>query len=421
MPEESANYDTILGRMVVDQGLATAHEVHQCLELQRKHKDPADPNECSLAHLLIANGIVTKRQVDRMRPALEAHRVKQQIPGFQVIKRLGSGAMAAVYLAKQLSLDRMVAIKILPQRFTNNAEFVERFYAEGRAAAKLNHPNIVGALDVGRAGDTHFFVMEYVEGRTVYDDMREHKRYKEDEALVVMTQIARAMEHAHNAGIIHRDIKPKNIMITTEGVAKLADMGLARAVSDREAAEAEQGKAFGTPYYISPEQVRGEKHIDLRADLYSFGATFYHALTGRVPFDGPNPSAVMHKHLKSELVPPDHINPKLSAGISEIIEVCMAKNRDQRYDSAGGLLTDLESVARGDPPMIARKKFDFNALRGLSLEAESALPAGKEKSKQPKTRKAWWANLWFWAALLGWAAAAALLATMLTNKTAPPA
>src|SRR4029077_3416670 len=164
------------------------------------------------------------------------------------------------------------------------------------------------------------------EGRTVYDDIVKHKRYTEKEALDIVLQISEALLHAHAKGLIHRDVKPKNIMMNKEGVAKLADMGLARAISDKEAAEAEQGKAFGTPYYISPEQIRGEKEIGPPSDIYSLGATLYHMVTGNVPFDGKNPSAVMHKHLKAELVAPDHVNPKLSAGISEVIEMMMMKD-----------------------------------------------------------------------------------------------
>ncbi|MFG0259601.1 MAG: serine/threonine protein kinase, partial [Phycisphaerales bacterium JB041] len=153
----------------------------------------------------------------------------------------------------------------------------------------------------------------------------------------------------------HRDVKPKNVMITPEGVAKLADMGLARAITDKEAAEAEAGKAFGTPYYISPEQIRGEKNIGPPADIYSLGATLYHMVTGSVPFDGKNPSAVMHKHLKAELVPPDHVNPKLNAGISEVIEMMMAKDPRKRYRSCADLLLDLREVRSGGSPTIAHK------------------------------------------------------------------
>ncbi len=136
--------------------------------------------------------------------------------------------MATVWKAKQLSLDRDVAIKTLPRKFTSNPQFVERFYQEGRAAAQLNHPNIVQAYDVGKAGDVHYFVMEFVDGRTVHDDIVKHKRFDEREAITIVIQIAEALQHAHEKGLIHRDVKPKNLMITKEGVVKLADMGLAR-------------------------------------------------------------------------------------------------------------------------------------------------------------------------------------------------
>ncbi|MCY2924882.1 MAG: protein kinase, partial [Planctomycetota bacterium] len=150
------------------------------------------------------------------------------------------------------------------------------------------------------------------------------------------------------------------------GAVKLADMGLARAVADVEAAQAEAGKAFGTPYYISPEQIRGELDIDFRADIYSLGATLYHLLTGQLPFDAPTPAAVMHKHLKEPLVPPDHVNTALSTGIGEVVEVMMAKDRNQRYASTANLLVDLEAIAAGRPPLQARKQIDAGVLKGLA-------------------------------------------------------
>ncbi len=357
--------DTVIAQLVVEQGLATSEEVEHCQKSLKKASADSDPKQRSLVNVLIAKGVVTKRQVERLRPAIDEQKSDRQIPGFQIIRKLGAGAMATVYLARQLSLDREVAIKILPQKYMSNPQFVERFYAEGRAAAKLNHANIVGALDVGKAGDYHYFVMEYVEGRTVYDDIIKKGKFGEAEALNLILQTAQALEHAHKQGFIHRDVKPKNLMITQDGVAKLADMGLARAVSDREAAEQEQGKAFGTPYYISPEQIRGEIDVDFRADIYSLGATFYHMVTGKVPFDGANPSEVMHKHLKAELVAPDHINPDLTSGIGEVIEVCMTKDRNKRYNTTSDLLDDLEALERGEPPLQARQKFDLSTLSAL--------------------------------------------------------
>ncbi len=355
--------DTLLGQVIVTQGLATKDEVEDCVAIQAELAK--EQNQRSLADLLVENGYVTRSQVERVRPQMEEQGAMQQIPGYQILSKLGAGAMAAVFKARQMSLDRMVAIKVLPKRMSDNKDFVDRFYKEGKAAAKLNHPNIVGAFDVGEANGFHYFVMEYVEGQTVFDKLEKGERYSEKEALKLVIQTCEALAHAHKAGFIHRDVKPKNIMITKEGNAKLADMGLAREASDKEAAEAEAGKAYGTPYYISPEQIRGEMDVDQSADLYSLGATFYHMVTGRVPFDAATPSAVMHKHLKEELIPPDHLNPDLSAGVGEIIEFAMQKKRKNRYQTAEEMLTDLKRVAAGEPPLIAHQNFDLSSLADI--------------------------------------------------------
>jgi serine/threonine-protein kinase len=166
-------------------------------------------------------------------------------------------------------------------------------------------------------------------------------------------------------GLIHRDVKPKNIMINKDGVVKLADMGLARETTDIEAAKTEKGKAYGTPYYISPEQIRGEMDIDGRADIYGLGATFYHLVTGRVPYMADDPVEVMKKHLRGELVPPDHINTSLSAGVSEVIEVMMAKNRQDRHSSVEELLVDLKAVRAGESPVVAHRRIDVSAMEQL--------------------------------------------------------
>ncbi|HVX84850.1 MAG TPA: serine/threonine-protein kinase [Phycisphaerae bacterium] len=366
--------DTIVGRLVVDQGLATRQEVQDCLAMQAELGK--EQNQRSLTDLLVSNGFITRAQAERLRPAVEEQGAYQQIPGYQILSKLGAGAMATVFKARQVSLNRIVAIKVLPKRMSDNKEFVERFYKEGQAAARLNHPNIVAAYDVGEANGFHYFVMEYVEGASVYERLEKGERYSEKEALKLVIETCRALQHAHKAGFVHRDVKPKNIMITKEGTAKLADMGLARETADVQAAQAEAGKAYGTPYYISPEQIKGEMNIDGRADLYSLGATLYHMVTGRVPFDAPTPSAVMLKHLKEELVPPDHIAKDLSTGIGEVIEVAMAKNRDKRYQSAEDMLGDLEQVAKGEPPLVARRSYNLSSLNSIESTG-SELPEGE--------------------------------------------
>jgi serine/threonine-protein kinase len=309
----------------------------------------------------------------------------RQIPGYQLIGRIGAGANAVVYKARQVSLDRLVAIKILPKKSSQNPQFVKRFYAEGRSAARLNHPNIVAALDVGKHADVYFFIMEYVEGHTVYEHLVKEGSYPERDALAIVIQIAKALDHAHKAGLIHRDVKPGNILITTEGIAKLADMGLARAVSNLEVAKAEAGKTYGTPNYIAPEQIRGEIDIDGRADIYGLGATFYHMLTGRPPFMSDGLKEVLRKHLKEPLVPPDHINTGLSAGISEVIEIMMAKRKEDRYNKVEELLTDLEAIRNGKLPLLVHKSFDLSVLEqlkdGEEIELEEEIYIGESITK----------------------------------------
>ncbi len=368
------SFDTLVGQLAIERGLATPEEVKHCQTLASGSDAPAAR---SLAQLLVQNEYVTERQLARLRQIVEEERSGQQIPGFRVESKLGAGAMAKVFKARQVSLDRPVAIKVLPKKFSTNPQFIERFYNEGRAAAQLNHPNIVQAFDVGRAGDLYYFVMEYVEGRTVHDDIVARKRYPENDAIEIVMQVAEALQHAHERGLVHRDVKPKNIMITSSGSVKLADMGLARAISDKEAAEAEAGKAFGTPYYISPEQIRGEKDIGAPADIYSLGATMYHMVTGQVPFEGKNPSSVMSKHLKAPLVAPDHVNPKLSNGVGEVIEMMMAKKVADRYQSCKDLLIDLRAVRNGEAPPLAHRELVASDTLAAMASAEESAAAGE--------------------------------------------
>jgi len=368
--------DSQIAKWVVDARLATAEEVAACVAKQAKLKQ--EGRDVPLGEVLMKAGFVTATQLKRVaNPADDTMSSSiQQIPGYQILQKIGAGAMASVYKARQLSVDRIVAVKILPKRLSEDPDFVARFYKEARAAAKLSHNNIVQAIDVGEYAGYHYFVMEFVDGKTVYDMMATKRVFEEKEALSIIVQIARALEHAHAKGFIHRDVKPKNIMITKDGTAKLADMGLARQAADAVAAEAEKGRAYGTPYYISPEQIRGVLDVDFRADIYSLGATFYHMVTGRVPFEGPSPTAIMQKHLKEPLIPPDHINTRLSTGLGEIIERAMAKDRSLRYQSTADLLLDLELVQRGEAPLQARSGFKDDLLQNLADGREATGPTG---------------------------------------------
>jgi len=355
-----SGFDSVLGRALVERGMVSDTDIEKCGTEMRSRTAQSMP--ISLGELLIERNLVTSEQLDKVRAELDSARASTRIPGYQIIRKLGQGAMAKVYLAKQLSLDRYVAVKILPPKYMSNPGFLPRFQKEGRAAASLSHNNIVAAYEIGEASGIHYFVMEYVDGDTVHDRILARKRIPEREALEIIRQVASALEHAHARGFVHRDIKPRNIMMTLSGVAKLADLGLARAMSDKEAAEAESGRAYGTPFYISPEQIQGKVEIGPPADIYGLGATFYHMVTGKVPFEAKTQSEVMQKHLRQPLVPPDHVNPQISAGTALIIETMLKKDSRDRYQNATALVRDIDLVLAGKDPEFAKPSVDIEAI-----------------------------------------------------------
>ena len=365
----SASQEARFERFVVDRGLVTEAEMKEARRLLNEAEERGNP--IALPDALVQAGALTRNQARRVMGSLkeETSSPTIQIPGIQMMERLGRGSQAIVYKGRQLSVDRIVAVKVLVSQTGRDPEARRRFIQEARAAAKLSHNNIVQAIDAGEADGYSYFIQEFIDGTTAYDLLKERGGPLEEErALEIVIQIAEALAHAHSRGFIHRDVKPKNIMLTKEGVAKLADMGLARHTGDADAAMEEVGKAFGTPYYIAPEQVLGSPNIDFRADIYSLGATFYEMLTGRPPYTAPTPQQVMQKHITGTLTPPDHINANLSAGASEVVEVMMSKRPKDRYNSTEDLLADLRAVAAGQPPRIAREKVGMGSalLEGLA-------------------------------------------------------
>lgn len=324
---------------------------------------------------LVSQGIITSAQSDRVSKELltEAPR-KVEIPGFQIIEKVGRGCMGVVYKARQTSVDRIVAVKILLPSLAKNPSYVQRFVREAKMAAALSHPNLVSVIDAGAANGLYFFVMEYVEGKSVGERLHEIGKFSESEALGVALDVASALQHANEKGLIHRDVKPDNIMMHRDRV-KLADMGLARPTTDERWAMAEAGLAVGTPYYISPEQARGEVQIDIRTDLYSLGATLYHMVTGRPPFEGETSAEVTRQHADNFLTapPPDHLNDKLSSGFGVVVETLLAKDRRTRYQQPRDLIHDLKNLINGQPPDIAQQSVsEFGRLReGKSIENDT--------------------------------------------------
>ena len=251
------------------------------------------------------------------------------IAGFQLLKRVGSGGMGTVYRAKQLSVDRIVAVKILKPNLARDERFLSRFKEEAKAAAALNHPNIVQAIDAGEDGGYYYFAMEYVDGETLHRLMLREGLMDEKLALKTALDVAHALGHAHLRHIVHRDIKPGNIMLSNEGLTKLCDLGLARLRAEEEDT-GDRGPAIGTPYYISPEQAQGYVDVDTRSDIYSLGATLFRALAGRPAFDAPTRAEILEKHCHAPLPWPKDLNPGLSENTCYLIAKMMAKKPEER-------------------------------------------------------------------------------------------
>jgi len=265
---------------------------------------------------------------------------------YEILDVIGTGGMAVVYKALCHRLNRLVAIKILKDEFSRDQEFRRRFHAESQAVAMLSHPNIVSVYDVSRSGDVDYIVMELIEGITLKQYLEKKGRLNWRETLHFSMQIAKALEHAHSRGIIHRDIKPHNIMILKDGSIKVADFGIARIGSAQNTLTRE---ALGSVHYISPEQAKGG-HVDCRSDLYSLGVVMYEMLTGRTPYDGETPVSVAIQHINGGATPPSELVEGIPRGIEQITMHAMEVNPDDRYASATEMLHDMEEF-RKNPGM----------------------------------------------------------------------
>ena len=267
---------------------------------------------------------------------------------YELHRRLGRGGMAEVYLARDQLLDRPVAVKVLFPEFATDPSFVERFRREATAAANLNHPNIVGVYDWGEADSTYFIVMEYIDGRTLSEILRAEGPLHPDRVADIGADVAAALGFAHRNGVGHRDVKPGNVIVTASGQVKVADFGIARAITATSDDDLTQvGTVMGTAAYFSPEQARGES-VDPRSDIYALGCVLYELVVGRPPFAGDTPVAIAYKHVHESPIPPRHLDVDLPVAIEAIILKCLAKNPVNRYPSAEDLRADLRRFREGN-------------------------------------------------------------------------
>lgn len=344
------------------------------------------------------------------------HLIGETLGGrYEILERVGGGGMALVYKAQDLLLNRYVAVKVLRQQYVHDEEFIRRFRREAQSAASLSHPNVVSMYDVGQEGDNHFIVMEYVEGMTLNDLIREKAPLQVEDALHIATQICDALEHAHHNQIIHRDIKPHNILIGKNGRIKVTDFGIARATTSSTITQT--GSVVGSVHYFSPEHAKGVS-TGAKSDLYSLGIVLYQMLTGKLPFLGESPISVALKHLQENVEEPRRVNPLIPQSVENIILKAMRKNPDERYQSATDMLQDLETALepnrRNEPKLtFLDDGLDADATRvvpalrpgaGLEVEERDDFDAEPRKKRNIWIAPAIWtgifvvflAVMWFW-------------------------
>jgi len=386
---------------LLEKGLLTAEEIEGARRLLAEAE--AEGRELSLTDALIRAGVLAAKAhhvVGELGDDTEARDV--QGSGLKLLEKIGRGSQAIVYKCHQVATDRTVAVKFLLASAAGDAESQQRFIQEARSAAQLTHPNIVTIHQIGFLKGTLYIVMEYVDGGSLAEMLTVRKRFDPAEAAAIVRQAAEGLRYAHSRGFIHRDIKPQNLLLTSEGVVKIADMGLVSHVALAE--EGKEWKAYGTPYYISPEQVTGDPPPDFRTDIYSLGATLYEMVTGRPPFTAPTPQEIMRKHVIEPLPDAGQFVPDLPASLCALLAKALAKEPEDRYQSAADLVAALdaldfagvettvsaEAVAREIAPMVEddrRRARRAGPLGGPSRAGVKGpgVPADRKTAKSRKT------------------------------------
>jgi serine/threonine-protein kinase len=376
----------------------------------------------TLAQVLVSDEIIDQTTADRLTKALgrimRDERAKseggllaqRQIGGYKLTRRIGEGGMGEVYLAEQLNMHRQVALKVLHDKWSDDEEFRKRFLLEARAAGKLSHANLIQVYDVGKYQGKYYFSMEYVDGVTVEDLIQHEGEVGADRVIDITLQVCASLKYLSRENIVHRDIKPANIMITKDGTVKLGDFGFITSVYDAELMQ--EGTTLGTPDYISPEQARGERHLDVRSDIYSLGATIYHMLAGTPPFNG-SCSQLMRDHIDTP--PPDlsSLRRDLPKELTRVLGKMLEKDPSDRYQSAEELIQDLEMAKisgageQGDLPSTRSQILHvISAEKDRISELETVVAGNAERTKL----------LWIMVAA-GWALSFLLVVTLVLVLT----
>lgn len=392
--------DAAFAQYASQAGLATADQLDEARQLQADARKKGQL--ISLADALVLQGAITAAQKDIAEKKMQAQQAGgiKSLGNYKLLKKLGEGGMGAVYLAEDTNMLRKVALKVLPRKYAGNSEFLTRFRREAKAAGKLNHENIVSAFTVGEELGNHYYVMEFCEGEPLDKLLKREGALSWEKAVEITMQVARGLQHAHQQNFIHRDIKPANIFVAAQsgsrpgkyftGLCKILDMGLSKNIGDSDSSfNTQTGVALGTPHYISPEQAKGEKDVDGRTDIYSLGATLYHLLTGKTPFDGSTAAHIIMKHLTDQIPNPQDIRENIPDGVVLVVQKMMAKDAIDRYEDCAALLEDLEAVLEGKTP--SSVDFDVGkssvAMREVkrvaAVEAADRIRRGRTGQHQP--------------------------------------
>jgi serine/threonine protein kinase len=297
---------------------------------------------------------------------------------YELIEKLGEGGMATVYKARCQILNRFVSVKILKKEYSSDAEFLKKFRREATAVASLSDNNIVNVYDVGADGDINYIVMEYVEGKSLKEILNERGKLSTDQALAVGIQIGKALEHAHKNNIVHRDIKPHNVLVTNDGVVKVTDFGIAK--SSDSVTITNSSKVLGSAHYFSPEQAKGNV-VDNRTDIYSLGIVLYELVTGRVPFDAESPVSVALKHIQEPVVPPIQLNENIPDAMNKLILKAIEKEPFRRYQNVSDMVADMKAIQQNKDLRIVANDFEQDETRVLDVNEVNS----KLSQKTPET------------------------------------
>lgn len=341
--------DRIVERILLATGDLLPETIHRLMRSLEENKTADTAVSKSLDQLLVAEKLIDETEAAELREFAQEVMQAPLIPGYTLIRKLGEGEMGAVFQAIDDQLNRPVALKILPKRLMRDRTYVERFCREAHSLTSLDHPHIVRGYQLGTADDVPFVTMELADGGSVERLIKGGKRLDVEDAVSILRSIAQALAYAHARKIVHRDIKPDNILFNRKGVVKLADLGLAQPMD--EAYIPRSGGGVGTPYYMSPEQARRAPVVDGRSDLYALGASFYRILTGVVPFEGTTPAEVLQAKERGIFTPASSLNPKVPASLDQILRKLMASNPADRYQTATDLLTDLDTAGFSGRPL----------------------------------------------------------------------